>query len=395
MQIETRERKKIAKTFKIDSGEDRSEFSKEGFNYFMLKEIFEQPKVLQKNLTHYFSEEMEDLFIFDKIKMNEDVLLSIQKIVIVSCGSSWHAGLIGQHYIESLSQIPVSVEYASEFRYRESLIDEHTLVLAISQSGETADTVSSVKEAKKYGAQVVVICNVPHSSLTQETPFVLHTHAGVEIGVASTKTFTCQLAVLYFFAIDLGRKRKMLSKKKMVELIENFKKIPSAMTSLLTEENLKKIQSISNRYYNKANFLYLGRGLGFALALEGALKLKEISYIHAEGCHAGEMKHGPIALIDQNMPTVVLALRGRRYDKIISNIKEIKARDGQVVAIVSKGDRHIDRHVDEVIEVPFVESFLTPFVTVIPLQIFAYDMAVKRPTDVDHPRNLAKSVTVE
>ncbi len=367
---------------------------KGGYEHFMLKEIFEQPVAIQETLKSRVSEETGEDFIVG-MELSQDDIDQLEKIVIVSCGTSWHAGLIGRRYIERLCKVPVSVEYAAEFRYNEPLIDEKTLVIAISQSGETADTLAAVREAKKYGPKIMAICNVMDSSITREADSVIYTHAGPEIGVASTKAFTCQLAILYLFAVDLARKRNHIEASVASRLIHHLKEVTENIQQCLQKQNLEKIQLISKRYSDNPNFLYLGRGSGFAIALEGALKLKEISYIHAEGYHAGEMKHGPIALIDKNMPVVVLALQGRRYDKVLANIEEIKARDGKVIAIATQGDVSISKLVDEVIYVPDVDRFMTPLVAVLPLQLLSYYIAVERGCDVDQPRNLAKSVTVE
>jgi glucosamine--fructose-6-phosphate aminotransferase (isomerizing) len=373
---------------------DMEEAKKGGYEHFMLKEIFDQPRAIQETFKTRLSEESGHAYI-KELGLSDKELKEINKIVIISCGTSWHAGLVGRRYIERFSKIPVSVEYAAEFRYSDPLIGVKTLVIAISQSGETADTLAAVKEAKELGSKVIGICNVVDSSITREVDSVMYTHAGPEIGVASTKAFTCQLTVLYLFALGLARIRNTINSHAASRLIQHLKGVPDHIESCLTTINLKKIQEVSKRFFQKSNFLYLGRDSGFAIALEGALKLKEISYIHAEGYHAGEMKHGPIALIDKNMPVVVLALQGRRYDKILSNIEEIKARDGIVIAIATEGDLIISKLVDEVIYIPDMDSAVTPMVAVVPLQLLAYDIAVLRKCNVDQPRNLAKSVTVE
>jgi glucosamine--fructose-6-phosphate aminotransferase (isomerizing) len=295
--------------------------------------------------------------------------------------------------LEQITRIPVEVDYAAEFRYRNPVLNSKTLVIGISQSGETADTLAAMREAKRRGARVISICNVMASSITRETEGVIYTHAGPEIGVASTKAFTCQLVVLYLASLYLARIRRCLSEAIMRQDIADLKKMPSLIKDILKRHS--EIEKLSGIFYKKNNFLYLGRGEGYAVALEGALKLKEVSYIHAEGYPAAEMKHGPIALIDRNMPVVVLALKGRRYDKILGNISEIKARSGIVIALASSGDKKIKDKVDHTIYIPRTNEMLSAILAAIPLQLLAYYIAIKRRCNVDQPRNLAKSVTVE
>ncbi|OED34907.1 glutamine--fructose-6-phosphate aminotransferase [PVC group bacterium (ex Bugula neritina AB1)] len=392
--IETIDGKKIdRKPHFVEESLEQSE--KNGYDHFMLKEIFEQPTAIKRTLESRVFEDKKSGLLSVDMGFDEEEIKNIKNIVIVSCGTSWHAGLIARRYIEKLCKIPVSVEYAAEFRYNEPLIDRKTLVIGISQSGETADTLAAIREAKKYGSRIIALCNVVGSSLSREADRTIYTYAGPEIGVASTKAFTCQLTLLYLLALDLAYKNKQMDGDEVSKCIMKIQGITASIEKSLSTENLDKIKHISCKYSQSRNFLYLGRGSGFAIALEGALKLKEISYIHAEGYHAGEMKHGPIALIDKNMPVVVLALKGRRYDKILANIAEIKARDGKVIAIATEGDDAIVELTDEVIYVPDVDRFMTPLVAVIPLQLLSYYIAFQRNCDVDQPRNLAKSVTVE
>jgi glucosamine--fructose-6-phosphate aminotransferase (isomerizing) len=319
-------------------------------------------------------------------------LRNARRIIILACGTSWHAGLVGEYMIERLAQIPVEVEYASEFRYRTPIIYPDDVIIAVSQSGETADTLAALKEARLKGATVLGIVNVVGSSIARETHAGVYSHAGPEIGVASTKAFTSQLAVLSLLALHLGRMNKVSSieGKRIAEALDS---IPSKIEEILKQENT--IREIAEEYQDARNFLYLGRGYNFPVALEGALKLKEISYIHAEGYPAAEMKHGPIALVDENMPVVFIATKDDIYDKVISNIQEVRARKGKVIAIATEGDTHIESVANHVIYIPDTLPMLTPALAVIPLQLLAYHIAVLRGCDVDKPRNLAKSVTVE
>jgi len=365
---------------------------KEGFPHFMLKEIYEQPRAIEDTMRGRISPDEANVYL-EEMNVSVDKLRNLKRIIITGCGTSWHAGLIGEYIIEDLVRIPVEVENAAEFRYRNPVIEKDTIVIAISQSGETADTLGAIREVHAKGRKVISICNVVGSSIARESNAVIYTHAGPEIGVASTKAFTTQLTILYLLAIYLGRIRKTISPAQARQLIADLRKIPETVRFMLKEGN--KIQKLAARFYEKPNFLYLGRGEGYPVALEGALKLKEVSYIHAEGYPAAEMKHGPIALIDKNMPVVVLALKGRRYEKIISNIEEIKARGGIVIALSTEGDREIKKKVDEVLYVPPANIWLSPIVAVIPLQLLAYYIAVKKGYNPDQPRHLAKSVTVE
>jgi len=365
---------------------------KGGYPHFMLKEIFEQPRAIEDTFAGRISPEKGRVYL-SEIGMSTSELKKIERIVITSCGTSWHSALIGKFMLEEFARVPVEVDYAAEFRYRRPILNAKTLVIGISQSGETADTLGAMHEAKRQGAKVISICNVVGSSITRETEGVIYTHAGPEIGVASTKAFTSQLVVLYLLSLRLGELRKKLPLKKMRQYIFDLKRVPFLIKEILKRS--PEIESLANIFYKKTNALYLGRGEGYAVALEGALKLKEVSYIHAEGYPAAEMKHGPIALIDKNMPVVVLALKGRRYDKILGNISEVKARSGVVIALASVGDKKIKEKVDYIFYIPRTNEMLSAILAVIPLQLLAYYTAIKRGCNVDQPRNLAKSVTVE
>lgn len=365
---------------------------KEGYPHFMLKEIYEQPRAIEETIRGRISEDGCHIHL-EEIGLSKREVKSVKRIIIVACGTSWHAGLVAEYILEEYTRIPVEVEYAAEFRYRDPIIDKQTLIIAISQSGETADTLAAVRKAREAGGKVISICNVVGSSITRESDGIIYTHAGPEIGVASTKAFTTQLTVLYMLTLFLARARETILTASCQRVIADLRKVPGKVKLLLA--NNKKIEAIANRFYRHNNFLYLGRGKGFPIALEGALKLKEVSYIHAEGYPAAEMKHGPIALIDKNMPVVAIALKGRRYEKILANIEEVKAREGIVIVLASQGDEEIKKKVDEVIYIPRMAISLTPILAVVPLQLLAYYMAVKRGCSVDQPRNLAKSVTVE
>ena len=362
-----------------------------GYAHFMQKEIHEQPTTIVNAMRGRLNHD-EGTARLNGIKRHLDELGQIDRIIITACGTSWHAALIGEYMIEDLARIPVEVEYASEFRYRSPIVDPGTAVFVISQSGETADTLAAMREAKRKGATVLGICNVVGSTIARESDGGVYIHAGPEIGVASTKAFTSQITVLALISLLLARMRTMSFEKGMA-MIDALEALPAKVQSILDRED--EIKGIAADYYRKDNFLYLGRGYNFPVALEGALKLKEISYIHAEGYPAAEMKHGPIALIDERMPIVVIALRDSVYDKVLNNIQEIKARKGTVIAIATEGDTRIKRHVDHVIHIPETIETLTPLLSIIPLQMLAYHMAVLRECDVDQPRNLAKSVTVE
>ena len=367
------------------------QIEKEGYDHFMLKEIHEQERTLPNAFRGRLNWE-EGMPRLNGLNLQYDELRQIKRIIITACGTSWHASLIGEYMIEELARVSVEVEYASEFRYRSPIIDENTLLLAISQSGETADTLAAMREAKHRGATVVGAVNVVGSSIARESDGGVYIHAGPEIGVASTKAFTHQVMVLALVATLLGRMRH-ISVQQGQEIISAIYKIPEQVGSILKAE--EQIRQIANEYYKANNFLYLGRGINFPTALEGALKLKEISYIHAEGYPAAEMKHGPIALIDKSMPVVVIALQDPVYDKVMSNIAEVRARKGKIIAIATEGDTEIAERVNHVIYIPKTYRLLTPLLSVIPLQLLAYHIAVMRGCHVDQPRNLAKSVTVE
>ncbi|MFH2055404.1 MAG: glutamine--fructose-6-phosphate transaminase (isomerizing) [bacterium] len=370
---------------------DLDQIEKGGFEHYMLKEIFEQPTAIRNTMRGRLNYE-EGTARLNGLKLQMDELLGIDRIILSACGTSWHAALIGEYMIEDLARIPVEVEYASEFRYRSPIIREGTLVFVISQSGETTDTLAALQEAKRKGATVLGICNVVGSSIARETDGGIYIHAGPEIGVASTKAFTSQVVALSMITLLLARQRDM-SLEKGRQIIDAMQRLPLQIEQMLEQED--QIRELAALYADKNNFLYLGRGINFPVALEGALKLKEISYIHAEGYPAAEMKHGPIALIDENMPVVVLAQQDQVYEKVISNIQEIKARDGQVIALATEGDMDIARLADHVIYLPKVPYHLMPLISIIPLQLLSYHIAVLRGCDVDQPRNLAKSVTVE
>jgi len=370
---------------------DLERIEKGGFDHFMLKEIFEQPSTIRDAMRGRLLED-DGSARLGGLRHLEDVLDRVERIVFTACGTSWHAALVGEYLIEDIARIPVEVEYASEFRYRRPVIAENTLVIAISQSGETADTLAAMREAKRQGAPVMGIVNVVGSSIARESDGGVYIHSGPEIGVASTKAFTGQLTVLALFTLFLARKRglSLLDGREMVAALEE---IPASVERALKLD--PAIRTIAGEYYRHANALYLGRGYNFPVALEGALKLKEISYVHAEGYPAAEMKHGPIALIDENMPVVFIAPSDAVYPKIAANIEEVKARGGRVIAIVTEGNHDLDDKADHVIPVPSTIDSLQPLLTVIPLQLLAYHIALLRGCDVDMPRNLAKSVTVE
>lgn len=371
---------------------DIGEIEKGGYDHFMLKEIFEQPRAIEDTIRGRISLEKKEITLGGLFNVM-DKLVQSKRIIIIGCGTSWHAGLVGEYLFEDIARIPVEVEYASEFRYRNPVLFPDDIVIAISQSGETADTLAAIRLAKQAGCMVLGICNVVGSSIPRETHAGVYTHAGPEIGVASTKAFTAQVTVLTMMAVLLGYKRKTISEEQYRYYIEQIYSIPSKIEKIL--EQHQKIKELSEKYYNITNSLYLGRGYLFPVALEGALKLKEISYIHAEGYPAAEMKHGPIALIDEHMPVIVLASKDKSYEKIVSNIQEVKARKGIVIAVVTEGDDTIAKLADHIIEIPETPDILTPLVSVIPLQLLSYYIAVLRGCNVDQPRNLAKSVTVE
>ncbi len=365
---------------------------KGGFDHFMLKEIFEQPKSIRDTLRGRVKSEINRVML-GGVRDLEDTLVNADRIIIIACGTSWHAGLVAEYMFEEYARIPVEVEYASEFRYRNPVIKEGDVVIAISQSGETADTLAAIELAKSKGAIIFGVCNVVGSSIARATNAGAYTHAGPEIGVASTKAFTAQITVLLMMALIIAKRKGTVSDSKYRQLLIEIEKLPEKVEEALTEAD--KIKYIASLFKDAKNFLYLGRGYNFPVALEGALKLKEISYIHAEGYPAAEMKHGPIALIDEEMPVVFIATKDSTYDKIVSNIQEVRARRGRVIAIVTKGDDYIKEMAEFVIEVPSTPEVLVPIVAVVPLQILAYHIAVMRGCNVDQPRNLAKSVTVE
>ena len=365
---------------------------KAGYEHFMLKEVNEQPKSIFDTLRGRLLVNKNTISI-NGLNQYEKKFLNADRIIIVACGTSWHAGLVAEYLIEDLARIPVEVEYASEFRYRNPIISERDIVIAVSQSGETADTLSAIQLAKAKGAIIFGVCNVVGSSIAREAHVGAYTHAGPEIGVASTKAFTAQVTLLALIAMSLAEKKGAISKKLFRKLIRELDTIPKKVKlTLKLDEQSKQIASV---YKDVPNCLFMGRGINFPVALEGALKLKEISYIHAEGYPAAEMKHGPIALIDADMPTVVVAIKTDQYEKVVSNIQEIKAREGKIIAIVNEGDKVVRKIADHVIEIPEVDERLSPLLTTIPLQLIAYYIAVMRGCHVDQPRNLAKSVTVE
>jgi glutamine---fructose-6-phosphate transaminase (isomerizing) len=365
---------------------------KGGFDHFMLKEIYEQPRSIKDSMRGRVNAG-EGIVSLGGILAYKDKLVNAKRIIVVACGTSWHAGLVGEYLIEELARIPVEVEYASEFRYRNPIIYSDDIVIAISQSGETADTLAAIELAKSKGATIMGICNVVGSTISRATHCGSYTHAGPEIGVASTKAFTSQVTVLTLLALMLGKERNTISDERFTRLLIDLDNIPDKVESVLKTD--AQIQHIADIYKNSTNALYLGRGINFPVALEGALKLKEISYIHAEGYPAAEMKHGPIALIDEEMPTFVIATQDSSYEKVVSNIQEVKARKGKVIAIVTKGDIDVKGMADHVIEIPKTDDLLIPLIATIPLQLLSYHIAVMRNCNVDQPRNLAKSVTVE
>jgi glucosamine--fructose-6-phosphate aminotransferase (isomerizing) len=372
---------------------------KGGFKHFMLKEIYEQPRAVRDTTLGRVSQESGHIFL-DQMEITEAEFRSASKINIIACGTSWHAGQAGKFMIETLARVPVEVDYASEWRYRNPIVDPETITLVISQSGETADTIAAQREAKARGSKTLAICNVVGSMITREAQGTIYTHAGPEIGVASTKAFTGQLTALYIFAMYIAQVRGVMSAEQARAAMLELTKIPAKLETILTHD--EACDDLAKRYQKVHDFLFLGRGIHYPIALEGALKLKEISYIHAEGYPAGEMKHGPNALIDENLPVVVIATRDvnnpgsvLRYEKTISNLKEVKARSGVVIALATEGDEEIKEAADHILYVPAAPEELSPILEIVPLQLLAYHIAVRRGCDVDQPRNLAKSVTVE
>ncbi|MBR4263759.1 MAG: glutamine--fructose-6-phosphate transaminase (isomerizing) [Paludibacteraceae bacterium] len=369
-----------------------SQLEKGGYPHFMLKEIFEQPRTLTDSMRGRVNVRQDNIALSGFID-NKERFLNAKRIIITACGTSWHAGLIAMYAIEEFAQIPVEVEYSSEFRYRKPVINKDDVVIAISQSGETADTLAAIQLAKSKGAFIFSICNVIGASIPRVSDSGCYTHVGPEIGVASTKAFTAQVTALTMLALCIGREKGTISEEQYLSIVRELGQIPMKIERVLEQD--KQIAQFAKIFTYAQNFIYLGRGYNFPVAMEGALKLKEISYIHAEGYPAAEMKHGPIALISQEMPVVVVAPRCGTYEKVVSNIQEIKARKGRVIAVVTEGDKLVSRIADHTIEVPETEECLSPLLTVIPLQLLAYHIAVEKGCDVDQPRNLAKSVTVE
>ena len=371
---------------------DLESIEKGGYDYFMMKEIYEQPRAIYDTFRGRLLPK-QGMIKMSGMEEYADKFRNADRIIMTACGTSWHSALVAEYLYEEFARIPVEVEYSSEFRYRNPVIRKNDIVIAISQSGETADTLAAIKMAKAAGAMVFGICNVAGSSIARETHAGAYTHAGPEIGVASTKAFTSQVTILTMMALELGKMRGEFSTSEYRTLLNELNNIPKKIEKVLESKEL--IEQISRLYKDATNFLYLGRGVNFPIALEGALKLKEISYIHAEGYPAAEMKHGPIALIDENMPVVVVAPNNGHYEKLVSNVQEVKAREGKVIAVVTEGDKELLDSTDHVIEIPATLEALTPLLTVIPLQLLSYYIAVMRGCDVDRPRNLAKSVTVE
>jgi glucosamine--fructose-6-phosphate aminotransferase (isomerizing) len=365
---------------------------KGGFDHFMLKEIYEQPRSIRDSMRGRLHPE-QGIIALGGIREYEQKLINAKRITITACGTSWHAGLVGEYLFEDLARIPVDVEYSSEFRYRNPIICEEDILIAISQSGETADTLAAIELAKSKGATVLGICNVVGSSIARATHAGIYTHAGPEIGVASTKAFTAQVVVLTLMALKIALKKGTITHSRFHQILSELETIPDKVEATLRQN--EQVKAIAKIYKDVPNFLYLGRGYNFPVALEGALKLKEISYIHAEGYPAAEMKHGPIALIDNQMPVVVIATKKGTYEKVISNIQEVKARKGKIIAIINEGDTTVKKLADHYIEIPETEEFLVPLIATIPLQLLSYHIAVMRHCNVDQPRNLAKSVTVE
>jgi glucosamine--fructose-6-phosphate aminotransferase (isomerizing) len=365
---------------------------KAGFKHFMLKEIYEQPRAIRDTLLGRISQESGGIFL-DEMEITAQEFRDCTKLHIVACGTSWHAALVGKFLVERLARLPVEVDIASEFRYRNPILDDRHLVMVISQSGETADTLAAQREARRRGVKTIAVCNVVGSMITREAQGILYTHAGPEIGVASTKAFTAQLAALNLFALHLAALRGTLGGEETRRHIKDLLHVPTQIEQVLARD--AEIEEIAKEYFRAPDFLYLGRGVNYPIALEGALKLKEISYIHAEGYPAGEMKHGPIALIDRNLPVVALAFDDGLYEKMMANVEEAKARDGAVILVTHEGNEAAQRRIERVITVPRTNDLLTPILAVVPLQLLAYHIALRRGCDVDQPRNLAKSVTVE
>jgi len=371
---------------------DRDSAEKAGYPHFMLKEIFEQPEAVRNTLSERVDPETGDIHI-PELGLKDRELAGLNRLCFVACGTSWHAALVGKYLVEAFARLPVEVDIASEFRYRQPVLDGQVLTVPISQSGETADTLAALREARSQGSRAVAICNVVGSSLARESDGVLYTRAGIEVGVASTKAFTAQLTAVILLAMKLGLARGFTDRALARQLVKALREIPDLMSAVL--EQHCQIRKIAERFVESQHFLYLGRGIHYPLALEGALKLKEVSYVHAEGYPAGEMKHGPIALIDGHMPVVAIAPIGPSYEKMSSNIEEVKARDGIVIAVATEGDEEMEAKTDIVMPIPAVPDWIQPLLVALPLQLLAYHLGVLRGCDVDQPRNLAKSVTVE
>ena len=364
---------------------------KEGYRHYMLKEIHEQPRAVRDTFTGRMFEESGEIF-FNDLQFTPEEWQKISRVHIVACGTSWHAGLVGRFLLENAARIPIEVDYGSEYRYREPIIDDTTLVIGVTQSGETADTIAGMQEARRHGAKLVTICNVIGAAATRMSDGVIYTNAGPEIGVASTKAFTTQLTAFYLLSLYI-RQLRGENRDDLRYAMHEMRVIPHKIETLLKQE--KHIEELAYKYSKAQDFLFLGRGVHYPIALEGALKLKEISYIHAEGYPAGEMKHGPIALIDENLPVVAIATHTPVYDKVVSNLQEVKARDGKLIVICDEGDEAMKKFADDVIEIPWTIEPLQPILSVIPTQLLAYYIALRRGCDIDQPRNLAKSVTVE
>jgi glucosamine--fructose-6-phosphate aminotransferase (isomerizing) len=372
---------------------------KGGFKHFMLKEIFEQPRAVRDTTLGRVSLDSGKVFL-DEMDISDAEFRASNKVNIAACGTSWHAGQAGKFMIERLARVPVEVDYASEWRYRDPIVEKNAITMLITQSGETADTIAALREARAKGSKTLGICNVVGSMVTREANGTIYTHAGPEIGVASTKAFTAQLTALFLFALHLAEVRGEVNAEEAKKLISELQRIPAKLETLLARE--EDTEQLAKEYHRAQDFLFLGRGIHYPIALEGALKLKEISYIHAEGYPAGEMKHGPNALIDEDLPVVIIATKDDndpgsvlRYDKTLSNLKEVKARSGVVIAVATEGDEDIKEAADHVLYVPAAPELLSPILEIVPLQLLAYHIAVRRGCDVDQPRNLAKSVTVE
>ena len=365
---------------------------KGGYDRFMQKEIFEQPRAITDTIGTRIDEASLEIDL-DGIQLDSDWVKNLSRITLVACGTASYACMIGKYMIEHIAKIPCEVDLASEFRYRNPILDDKCIVMLVSQSGETADTLAALREGKRQGARTICITNTRDSTIARESDDVLYTHAGPEIGVASTKCFTAQIVALYLFAVKFAMIRELLSREEKEKFLHDLISLPRVVQETLAMD--ERIERLAHKYFKHSDFLFLGRGIMFPIALEGALKLKEISYIHAEAYAAGEMKHGPIALIDENMPVMVIANQGPLYDKLISNLEQVRARDGQVIAVATEGDEHIASKVNDVIYVPDLGEFLTSVIVSIPMQLFAYHVATRKGTDVDQPRNLAKSVTVE